>query len=228
VPKNETVKTLSSMFGVCAVGDGDANIDASLLFHRLVIAAYGNRSLKLSDVFEFELTAYPTSLFKSGLMRKPDKPALLRDFCKNLLPANQQPRSICVVDGGYLLHKVRWVKNSSFHDVMVCYSSYVAKHFGSTARIVFDGYVTGPTTKDHEHSRRASKKASVAPNIQIEANTIVTLDQDIFLTNTNNKQQFIDSLALHLRNSMFQTKQSLGDTDTDIAAVALDQRCCVC
>jgi len=155
-------------------------------------------------------------------MRKPDKPALLRDFCKNLLPANQQPRSICVVDGGYLLHKVRWVKNSSFHDVMVCYSSYVAKHFGSTARIVFDGYVTGPTTKDHEHSRRASKKASVAPNIQIEANTIVTLDQDIFLTNTNNKQQFIDLLALHLRNSMFKTKQSPGDADTDIAAVALD------
>jgi len=68
VPKNETVKTLNSMFGMCLVRDHDAIIHASLLFHRLVIAAYGNRSLKLSHVYEYELTVYPTSLFKSGLM----------------------------------------------------------------------------------------------------------------------------------------------------------------
>jgi len=44
----------------------------------------------------------------------------------------------------------------SWHAI-VCMS----QHFGSTAGIAFNGYATGPTTKDHEHSRRGSKKLSL-------------------------------------------------------------------
>jgi hypothetical protein len=222
VPKADTVKNLASMFNTCSVGEEQREIDASKLFHRLVIAAYSQRLMKLSDVFSFELTVYPTSLFKTGILRKPDKPALLRDYCKDLVPALLPHGCVFVVDGGCLLHKVRWVKATTFHDVVASYAAFVLKHFGGTARVVFDGYGSAPTTKDHEHSRRATKKASVAPNIQIQSSTMVTLDQDIFLTNTYNKQQFIDLLAQHLRDLKLQIKQSTGDADTDIVAVAID------
>jgi hypothetical protein len=64
-------------------------------------------------------------------------------------------------DGGFLMHKVRRVKGSTFRDILASYTTFVARHFGSTACIVFDGYGSGPTTKDH-----ATKKASVAPDIK--------------------------------------------------------------
>jgi hypothetical protein len=108
---------------------------------------------------------------------------------------------------------------------MACYATFVERHFGSCLWVVFDGYASGPTTKDHEHCRRVTKKATIAPNMRINNGTIVTLDQDIFLSNTGNKQQFIDLLAQYLIDLEFEITHSTGDADTDIVvsvAVAID------
>ena len=60
------------------------------------------------------------SLFRKDLMRKPDKPslrkALMKDedvVTKDQLDAN----SIFVVDGGVLLHRVRWMKSTTFDEL---------------------------------------------------------------------------------------------------------------
>jgi hypothetical protein len=221
VRKVETVKTLAGMFSICKVGDEKQEIDASKLFQRLVILAYSQRSLQLSDVFNFELTVYPASLFKSGLMRKPDKPALLRNYCTGLMSSPSLHCSFFVVDGGCLLHKVRWLMGSTFGDLVSCYATFVARHFGNKAWIVFDGYTSGPTTKDHEHSRRTSKKASVAPDVHFDSCSVVTFDQEAFLSNASNKQRFISLLAQHLQDCSYHIRQSEGDADVDIAAVAV-------
>ena len=52
------------------------NIKPTALFLRLIAIAH--RTPNIEDHFHYELTAYPMSLFKDGLMRKPNK-AMLRN-----------------------------------------------------------------------------------------------------------------------------------------------------
>jgi hypothetical protein len=75
--KSDKVKTFSDVSHVYKFTDSDTNIDASKLFQHLLIVAYSDRSFDLQMAFHYELTVYPTSLFKDGMMRKPDKPNLL-------------------------------------------------------------------------------------------------------------------------------------------------------
>jgi hypothetical protein len=73
-------------------------------------------------------------------MRKPVKPDLYKGFTKGLT-ANTLPTSIqFVVDGGYLLHKVRWAKGLSISQILQMHSVHVRSNYGSNAVPVFDGY----------------------------------------------------------------------------------------
>ena len=75
----DQVKTLSHLTNACIIDNEKVIIDPSSLFHRLLIV--GERWLnKVRHCFSFELTPYPTSLFKDSSMRKPDKPSLF-DTC---------------------------------------------------------------------------------------------------------------------------------------------------
>jgi hypothetical protein len=139
VRRGNAVKTLASIFNTYKVGDEEHKIDANKLFQRLVILAHSQQSLVLSAVFKFEITVYPTSLFKAGLMRKPDKPALLKKLYTGMKSAATPKSSIHVVDGGCLLHKVRWVKGNAFADLLSRYETYVEQKFGQGAWAAFDG-----------------------------------------------------------------------------------------
>jgi len=55
------------------------------------------------------------------------------------------------MDGGCLLHKVKWMPRGSYHDVLEQYVRYVFSHYGNDVVIVFDGYCNGASTKDQEH-----------------------------------------------------------------------------
>ena len=88
------------------------HLDPTTLFVRL--AAVVQREEIVEDYFEFELKNNPLSLFKNKMMRKPDN-ATLR---KVLLPEeNQSDQSDkltgdFVIDGGALLHRVPWSKDT--------------------------------------------------------------------------------------------------------------------
>ena len=77
------------------------NIKPIALFLHLI--AIAKRTPNIEDYFHYELTAYPMSLFKDGLMRKPNK-ALLRNSLVTE-KADVQENSKHVLDGGALLHK---------------------------------------------------------------------------------------------------------------------------
>jgi len=100
-----------------------------------------------------------------------------------------------VLDGGSLLHKVKWPKVGTYHDTVMCYVRYVRSHFGSQATIVFDGYNSGSSIKDHEHHCRSTK---CAPSVQVDESRLVCSNQQMFLANTSNKRQFIAILGRHL------------------------------
>ena len=101
------------------------------------------------EYFDYEMSTYPMSLFKDGLMRKPEKAVL-----RNLI-LTQRTESVeigChIVDGGALLHKVHWQPNITYLEVLQGYVRAVRKMYGQ-CHVVFDGY-DSHSTKDHEHMR---------------------------------------------------------------------------
>ena len=104
------LKPLDSLTKVIKIpGEKALHFDPTTLFIKL--AAVAQREEIVEEYFDFELTSYPLSLFKNGMMRKSDK-ATLR---KVLLPEEDQidPSNLTnnfVIDGGALLHRVPWSK----------------------------------------------------------------------------------------------------------------------
>lgn len=64
---------------------------------------------------------------------------------------------VYVIAGGWLLHKVKWQQGGIYSQVVQQYVAYIQCHFGESVTVVFDGYMNGPNTKDHEYTRRAVK-----------------------------------------------------------------------
>ena len=116
--KADQIITMAQLTNVCTVETESVCIDPSTLFYCLVIV--GERISNLRECFNYELTPYPMSLFKDGLMRKSDKPSLYKNFVNETLPPCVQ----YVVDGGYLLHKVRWYANMDVCEIIPLFLKY--------------------------------------------------------------------------------------------------------
>jgi len=122
----------------CLVDKKQIHVDVNRLFHRLIVLA--ERSSDICGFFKFELTQYPTSLFSNGFMRKPDKPALYRRVAADMMSETLPFPCIYVVDGGCLLHRVRWVRGKTCEQLLEQYVTFVKCKFGDNAVVVFDGY----------------------------------------------------------------------------------------
>lgn len=72
-----------------------------------------------------------------------------------------------VVDGGCLLHRVRWQKGTALSTSLTSYVLYVKCHFKASATVVFDGYGNGANVNDHEHMGRLGKVLRIAPEIHL-------------------------------------------------------------
>ena len=113
-------------------------------------------------------------------MRKSNKSDLAKLLTKRAISLENLPDQIkYVIDGGALLHRVRWIKNCSYGDVIGQYRNYLQTKFGQCV-VVFDGYKM--STKDHEHKRRKSNVT--APYVKIEFNNHI--NQHSFLSNESN------------------------------------------
>ena len=167
----DCLRPLEVLGNVVKIEKKPTYISPAILFTRLT--AIAQRDHDVEKYFAYEMTTNPPSLFKDGLMRKPDKPALRRALMRDdeAMSKDQIDKSsLYVVDGGALLQRVRWMKSLTFKELAQLYVSYVRRHYG-VAFIVFDGYKQ-PTTKSHEHLRRTGhgkKCHSIDIN---EANTV--------------------------------------------------------
>ena len=100
----------------------------------------------------------------------------------------------CVLDGGYVLRDIDLVKGSTYKDIIKGYHSFV-QGIGNQVFIVFDGYLKS-NTKDQTHEKR-----NPIQSLRIEITEDMTNDcsKDLFLSNPENKQQFIDMLGVFLQ-----------------------------
>lgn len=194
-------------------------VNATVLFTRL--AAVAKREDDEEQYFDYELTTEPMSLFKNGLMRKPDEPALRRALLKeeDVISIDKMKYDcLFVVDGGALLHRVCWIKGMSFSEIGKLYVDYIRKHYGK-ATVVFDGYKE-LSTKSCEHQRRAGNGAR-CPDIEIVESNKVQFPQERFLSNESNKDQIIKLILTFLRDDSQTVVNCTGDADTTIVSTAL-------
>ena len=145
-------------------------------------------------------------------MRKPNK-ALLRNSLVTER-TDVQENSEHALDGGALLHKVRY-----FEDVCEQYVK-CAKNKYTTYTIIFDGYSHGFSTKDHEHIRRRAKQSNI--EVHFTESAKYSIKQDVFLANGVNKSRFIIMLSKNLRQTGNKVVECKEDADTHIVRCALE------
>lgn len=174
------------------------HIDPQLLFQRLMLMARNLTNDKLKDVFRFELSQQPSSLFDdSGLMRE----AKTNEFVSQSFAAKDTLNNTqispdllncCrhVLCGNSLLNRFSWKKNQTFSDICSIYVEYANKFNNPT--IVFD-YVSDGSTKDEHNFRRYKGLRGV--NIKFSGNTVFNSKKEHFLANKSNRDCFIAMLS---------------------------------
>ena len=142
---------LDSKINSVPLGDNEVLVNPTLLFNRLT----GLAGIKedIACFFVHEMTPYPISLFKDGLMRKPDKASLKHIILSQ--GCNVVTSLVKIIDGGALLHKVQWPSNLLYRELATHYVTSVRRRYGKCC-VFFDGYKES-TTKDHEHTRRSAR-----------------------------------------------------------------------
>ena len=124
VKRNDQIRTLKILKVGVQIGKEKVNVDPLLLFSRLLLLVEREEDVK--SYFRYELTSIPTSLFENGMMRKPTKSNLAKSI-KQGVPTNSPTSNQLyhVLDGGSLLHKVKWLPNSTYQSILNQYSNYV-------------------------------------------------------------------------------------------------------
>ena len=213
--RKDQVITLASKQSI-KVNEETVQVDPHLLFQRLTMAGASD----LESAMHFELCTFPPALFECpGLLNEAQKPALASAIWTS---ARQEEESIpkkvqFVIDGGALLHKIPWVRGSTFKSIIQGYVLYVTKSFGH-AIVVFDGY-TGSSTKDMTHKRRSKGKTGLAVSFTLEMQ--LTMTKENFLSNTSNKLMFIQFLGESLKGANCEVHHARNDADYLIARKAV-------
>ena len=114
--------------------------------------------------------------------------------------------------------RVKWQQDGIYYNIIQQYIHYIRKYYGKNVVVVFDGYGNGPSTKDDEHERRATK---LTPIVIFYETKPVHRNQNDFLNNEINKKSFVWLLSQHLQHSGFKVDQARDDADTLIVKTAL-------
>lgn len=217
--KKDKVITLMSDMNTMKVGDKKLSVDPLTLFNRMCIAKQSEEDLQ--DYLSYELAPFPMALFNEDGMRKGTKSLLYEAFSP--LPQDFQlpQRSMVVIDGGYLLHKVVWNRSSTFEGICHDYVKYVQRHYGTNVMVIFDGYATDPSQQGTKTAERARRyKANSSADVVFDKTTVNTTPQDKFLANEGNKDRFMKLLSSAMQASSIVTDQASEDADRLIVATA--------
>lgn len=136
--------------------DGDViPIDPLLILSRMCIAKKSDDELK--SFLSFELAPFPLSLFTEAGMRKTQKSSLYGKItpCSAVI---MEKNATFVVDGGFLLHRCVWPRNSTFLSICKSYVKYVKAHYSADSMVIFDGYPENSIERNTETCRKDAKR----------------------------------------------------------------------
>ncbi|CAC5377773.1 unnamed protein product [Mytilus coruscus] len=162
-----------------------------------------------SAIFAYELSSQPSSMFESsGFMRSASK-STLADAIWNLGDCSTEYTDIVysyVVDDGSLIHKIPWKSGLTFGEICKRYIDSVKCYGTHSIVVVFDGYVSGPDTKDAMHLKRT--KEIFGTKVTFTETTPFRSKKELFLANNENKQTFRNMHSNGIEKSMLQQMQT--------------------
>lgn len=209
---------------VSAKVDGESiHVDSQLLFQHLITAAK-DMTDNVADIFHYELCSIPSALFETnGLLREANKPSLadaVWTLAKGVNMPTQKETDMCyVLDGGSLLQRLPWSRDTTFGSICQLYVAYVQRRYAD-AIVVFDGYEAGPSTKDMSHRRRS--RGVVGAKVTFVEGMPIKTKKEHFLANSSNKQRFILMLSQKLQEYGIRTVHADGDADLLIVQTAVE------
>lgn len=216
--RRDRVKSISAATDNIKVRGKEVEINSALLFMRVTCVI--NHQSEMKEYLQHEFGTYPPALFDNGTMRKTTKSALANALKEKATPVNVPLH--CphyVVDGGYLLHSVKWAQGCTYDEVCDLYVTYVVNNYGADCTIIFDGYNEMMSTKVTEQRRRTVQ--NVSPDIIFELDMKVSTSQSLFLNNRQNKARLITMLMVKMENSGVLCSQAPADADYLISNTAL-------
>ncbi|KAG1681449.1 hypothetical protein GQR58_011839 [Nymphon striatum] len=183
-------------------------------------------SMTIGEVMKYELCPYPLSLFEAkNILHQPNKPQLaeaIKNYATtksdNAVNQTVPGTDHYVLDGGSLIHRLKWTEGFTYISIADEYASFTVRHYGK-ATVVFDGYEAGPSTKDCSHQRRNRNKNATKVNIR-ESTHFFGKKED-FLSNESNKQAMILLIIEVLHKEGCEVIQAEGDADVEIAKAAV-------
>ena len=144
------------------------------------------------NYFSHELSPYPISLSKDGVMRTATNTKLNNFLLKDVSPSEPLPGIFRdIADKRAFLWRCKWKKNDLFGDIFQKYVDAIGK-FGKDVA-VFDGYAV--STKDFTHQRKTGKKFYI---VDIRDDNPCPAERELFFANYSNKEKFIPELARKL------------------------------
>ncbi|XP_061723992.1 uncharacterized protein LOC133530150 [Cydia pomonella] len=223
--RKETVQPLGNVNLSISVEEKKVSIEPDLIFKRISFLKKSQDELK--TYLQYELSPYPLSLFDKNGMRKTNK-SIFYEMFSPVTPNSTDQDQLCddvnlkdeahVIDGGLLLHRVVWQKNTTYSAICKKYVDYVKKFTNPT--VVFDGYENENCVKNQERKRRAKGRMNTC--VVIQENSEATMTQDQFLSNDQNKSRLITMLTLRLKSENIPVFQSKDDADTLIISTAIE------
>ena len=108
----------------------------------------------------------------------------------------------------------------TFKNIYQKYVDHIIQNFGQSARVVFDGYHTEPTTKDTAYLKRS--KGMKCISVQFSLNSKLSMTKEKFLLSKENKQKFNDCFVSYLETYDISAVQADDDTDTLVVTTAID------
>lgn len=194
------------------------SVDPLLLFQRISVLKKSDEELK--EFLKYELAPYPLSLFNEQGLRKNTKSSLYDIVEESNISLKTTQDVVYVIDGGMLLHKVLWQIGQKFSAICQSYVQYLKRNYASNIHVVFDGYIQN-STKIMERIRRSKKLLCV--DIFFNEDMQLTVQQEKFLANTNNKSKFIELLKKKLIENNILVHKAEDDADTLIVKTAINQ-----
>ena len=127
----------------------------------------------MSEVLTHELSPYPPALFEAKHVMRQAEKAQLIDALKGHVTSRSYSAVLetipsteyNVIDGGSLLHRLKWVEGRIYCSIADEYVAFTVKHYGH-ATVVFDGYGV-PTTKDKTHQRRMKERITTTVTMEV-------------------------------------------------------------
>ena len=213
--RSNQLKNLQGLYSNIKVNNQNISVDPLTLFLRLSIIVEKKPEKEIEDYFYYELTSFPMSLFKDGLMRSAQKHKLNNYLTKPVIYMPFAPYSLKVADGGALLYCCDWNKGEIFDNIFEKYIQFL--NYLKVSVVVFDGYEN--STKDATRIKRGSLSQFA---VEIHKSNPCPSDRSKFFSNYANKKSFIRILEVRLRERGFTVYVCHSDADTTIVKIALN------